>query len=34
MGLDIRAPEGEGASVSVGLLPAEEAADAGAEPTV
>ena len=34
MGLDIRAPEGDGASVSVGLLPAEEAADAGDEPTV
>ena len=35
MGLDIRAPEGDGASVSVGLLPAEEAADAGAaEPAV
>ena len=32
MGLDIRAPEGDGASVSVGLLPAEEAA--GAEPAV
>ena len=35
MGLDIRAPKGDGASVSVGLLPAEEAADAGAaEPAV